>query len=181
MNHSKANHVHLLSLGAFARFVPVLGLAAAMLLLTQSGPTQAQESGELSSSEVVEEVRRLSESLGKYESHQSDVAELNDILNSYQATSEQVDSLESGVTTRGGGLRAPVVGNQIAGQISRTKALNQRMAAKRYEAEQEILDQAVESSKASYDESKEQFRLALRILQSHMDRQSQAVQKLTSN
>jgi hypothetical protein len=45
---------------------------------------------------------------------------------------------------------------------------------------EEIADQAVEEAKQAADQAKEQFKLAMRILQEHMERMTQVTQKITS-
>lgn len=55
-----------------------------------------------------------------------------------------------------------------------------KLEAKRYEREEAIYDDSIDSAKSSYEEAKEQFKLALRIMTEHMERQTQVVQKITS-
>lgn len=50
---------------------------------------------------------------------------------------------------------------------------------KRSEINEAMLDDAVESAQSSYDDSKEAFEQALKILQEHHERASQITQKLT--
>jgi hypothetical protein len=60
------------------------------------------------------------------------------------------------------------------------EADDQKLVAKRYERQEAVFDAAVDEAKSSYEEAKEQFKLALRVLQEHMERQTQVVQKITS-
>jgi len=54
------------------------------------------------------------------------------------------------------------------------------LAQKRQEAMEGIADAAIDEAKSNYDEAKEQFKLALRIMSEHMDRMTQVTQKITS-
>ena len=60
------------------------------------------------------------------------------------------------------------------------EADEKRLEVKRYERQEALFDDAVDSAKSTYEESKEQFKLALRIMTEHMERQTQVVQKITS-
>ena len=60
------------------------------------------------------------------------------------------------------------------------EADEQKLVAKRYERQEAIMDDAIDEAKGQYEEAKEQFKLAVRILQEHMERQTQVVQKITS-
>jgi len=55
-----------------------------------------------------------------------------------------------------------------------------RMRRKREEAMQQIADDEIESAKDHYEEAKEQFKKALQIIQEHVERSTQVVQKITS-
>jgi hypothetical protein len=55
-----------------------------------------------------------------------------------------------------------------------------RLAQKRHEMQEGIADSAIDEAKSSYDEAKEQFKLAMRILSEHMERMTQVTQKITS-
>lgn len=130
-------------------------------------------------STVAVEVRSLAAGLAAYPQHAEDVEELHSILEEFEQTSVKVAAVESGVQERGFGLSSSRINEQISVQSARTDQMYQRLQAKRWEANQQVADQSIEEAKAHYEESKEQFKSALRILREHMDRQSQAVQKIT--
>ena len=54
------------------------------------------------------------------------------------------------------------------------------LVTKRWSMEEDIMDAAIEEAKADYEKSKEQFKLAMRILTEHMERATQVIQKVTS-
>jgi len=60
------------------------------------------------------------------------------------------------------------------------EAKEKELQAKEQERMEEVQDQAIEDAKSGYEAAQEQFKLAMRILSEHMERQSQIVQKLTS-
>lgn len=55
-----------------------------------------------------------------------------------------------------------------------------KLRSQRLEMQEAIFDDAVDTFKGSYEEAKEQMKLALRIIQEHFELQSQVVQKITS-
>lgn len=55
-----------------------------------------------------------------------------------------------------------------------------KLKAKRWEREEAIMDDSIDEAKGNYEEAKEQFKLSLRILTEHMERQTQVIQKITS-
>ncbi|OGQ83433.1 MAG: hypothetical protein A2289_16450 [Deltaproteobacteria bacterium RIFOXYA12_FULL_58_15] len=59
------------------------------------------------------------------------------------------------------------------------KADDARLKGMRWDQEAEMMDQMVEEAQNNYDESKELFKLALRILGEHYELQSQATQSIT--
>ena len=61
----------------------------------------------------------------------------------------------------------------------RRDADDKELEAMRWEMNAEMMNQMVEESQSSYEESKELFKLALRILTEHYELQSQAVQTYT--
>jgi ElaB/YqjD/DUF883 family membrane-anchored ribosome-binding protein len=54
-----------------------------------------------------------------------------------------------------------------------------RLQAKMLELQESIFDENIDDAKANYEEAKEQFKLALRIMQEALERQSQVVNKIT--
>lgn len=94
----------------------------------------------------------------------------------------------AGSTTSVAGKTAQVAGGVVtaAGTYmsknsgAEREADEKKLEAKRYEREEAIFDDAIDSAKSSYEEAKEQFKLALRIMTEHMERQTQVVQKMTS-
>ena len=59
------------------------------------------------------------------------------------------------------------------------KADDKELEAIRWEMNAEMMEQMVEESQSSYEESKELFKLALRILTEHYELASQATQTYT--
>jgi hypothetical protein len=60
------------------------------------------------------------------------------------------------------------------------KADEARVRSKRQEQMEGIADDAIDEAKANYEEAKEQFKLAMRVLSEHMERMTQVTQKITS-
>ncbi len=54
------------------------------------------------------------------------------------------------------------------------------LLGKRWEMLESIADSDIDEAKNNYEEAKEQLKLALRILKEHSERQTQAIQKITS-
>lgn len=77
------------------------------------------------------------------------------------------------VVQKGGDMLSKTSGGQ-------RDADEKKLETKRYERQEAIFDDALDSAKSSYEEAKEQFKLALRIMTEHMERQTQVVQKMTS-
>jgi hypothetical protein len=74
-------------------------------------------------------------------------------------------------------LQARVGSNVIS--LAQLSAQMTRLKAKMLELQEAIFDENIENTKANYEEAKEQFKLALRILQETLERQSQVVNKIT--
>ena len=55
-----------------------------------------------------------------------------------------------------------------------------RLQQKAWEMMESIADSEIDEAKDNYEEAKEQFKLAMRILSEHMERQTQVIQKITS-
>lgn len=56
----------------------------------------------------------------------------------------------------------------------------EKIFIKRWEAMESIADAEIDEAKNNYEAAKEQFKLAMRILQEHMERMTQVTQKITS-
>ncbi len=63
---------------------------------------------------------------------------------------------------------------------SKYKSDEAKLQQKRWEEMEAIADAEIDEAKNNYEEAKEQFKLALRILNEHMERQTQVIQKITS-
>lgn len=126
------------------------------------------------------EIRGLSAALAEYPEHSQDVKELNSILSEFEQSAAELAALESGVQERGPALSAPQIGGRIAVQSSRASQLEQRMRTARYERVEAVLDDNIESAKSTYEDAREQYTRALGILRQHMERQSQAAQRLAN-
>lgn len=61
-----------------------------------------------------------------------------------------------------------------------SKRARSSIGMKSYKDTNSMMDDAIEEAKSNYEEAKEQFKLALRVLIEHMERQTQVVQKITS-
>jgi len=71
---------------------------------------------------------------------------------------------------------------RVGSSVRNTTQLSAQMAklqAKMAELQKAIYDGQIDSAKVQYEEAKEQFKLALRLLQEHQERQSQAANKLS--
>ena len=79
--------------------------------------------------------------------------------------------------TRIPSLQARVVSS--VRNLAQLSAQMARLQAKMHELQEAIFDESIDEAKANYNEAKEQFKLALRILQEHQERQSQVVKKIT--
>lgn len=147
------------------------------------GPAVAEEQStapeDAAAADMSVEIRGLVSALEAYPQHEEDIEELYGILADIEQIDTQIAALESGVQQRGTGLTASRINAQIAHQGARLSRLRQDMDALRRQKEQEYMDQSIESAKSNYDEAKEQFKLALRIMDEHRQRQQQVVQKIT--
>ncbi len=126
-------------------------------------------------------VAELNDIISRLEALQPDteeLAELRDIVSEFESTSIQVAAIESGVQLRGPALTAPQINERIVVQGSRTRSLQQRIRTRMLERQEAQEDESVESSKAAYDEAREQYRRAVQILQKHSERQSQVIRKI---
>jgi len=56
----------------------------------------------------------------------------------------------------------------------------ERIRQKQLEAEESSFDEMIDDARSNYEQATEQFKLALRIISEHMERQSSAVQRFTS-
>jgi hypothetical protein len=54
-----------------------------------------------------------------------------------------------------------------------------RLQTKMFALQKAILDENIDAAKAQYDEATEQFKIAVRIVQEHQQRQSQVMNKIT--
>jgi len=63
---------------------------------------------------------------------------------------------------------------------ARRKADDKRVEKMRHDFIEAVHDQAIEESRSNYEEAKELFKLALKVMTEHMERESQVVQKITS-
>jgi len=72
---------------------------------------------------------------------------------------------------------APQLGTKEAG-AAKTDA--ERIQQKAWEMMESIADSDIDEAKNNYEEAKEQFKLAMRIIAEHMERQTQVIQKMTS-
>jgi len=79
--------------------------------------------------------------------------------------------------TRIPSLQARVVSS--VRNLAQLSAQMARLQAKMHELQEAIFDESIDEAKANYNEAKEQFKLPLRILQGHQERQSQVVNKIT--
>jgi hypothetical protein len=70
------------------------------------------------------------------------------------------------------------VGSSVR-NLTQLSAQMVRLQAKMLELQKALYDEQIDEAKARYDEVKEKFKLALRILQEHQERQTQAVNKIT--
>ena len=62
-----------------------------------------------------------------------------------------------------------------------SKAYKADLARKRWEmTEEAILDNEIEEAKSSYETVREKFKLSIKILTEHLERQTQVIQKITS-
>lgn len=59
------------------------------------------------------------------------------------------------------------------------KANEARIRGMQHQKEQEMLQMGIDDAQASYDDAREQFRMALKIMSEHVERQSQVVQTVT--
>ena len=55
-----------------------------------------------------------------------------------------------------------------------------KLESKRWETMEGIADAEIDEAKNNYEEAKEQFKLAMRVLSEHMERMTQVTQKITS-
>ena len=166
---------HEKSTGAAMR--PELGLFLSAIFAVATAD-ELKGSDATDASTVAVEVRTLAAGLAAYPQHADDVEELRSIVEEFEKTSVKVAALESGVQERSFGLSAPQISEQIATQTMRTNRLQQELQRKRLEAMEQLADESIEDAKSNYEESREQFKLAVRILQQQMERQSQVVQKI---
>ena len=97
----------------------------------------------------------------------------------------------SGIEDRG--LQAGVQGMaQSAGQVvtqfgntqsklsgPQAEADEKELEQMRWSMQEEMMDQAIDEAKSSYEESRELFKLAMKIMTEHVERQSQVVQTVT--
>jgi hypothetical protein len=60
------------------------------------------------------------------------------------------------------------------------EADDKRVQVKRLEREEAIIDQSIDSAKSNYEESRELFKTALKIISEHAERNTQVSQKITS-
>jgi hypothetical protein len=60
------------------------------------------------------------------------------------------------------------------------EADEKKLEVKRLEREEAMIDQAVDTAKSNYEESRELFKNALKAISEHVERQTQVVQKITS-
>lgn len=60
------------------------------------------------------------------------------------------------------------------------QADEKRLEAKRHEMVEAMFDDAIDEAKGNYEDAKEQFKSALRIMTEHFERQTQVIQKVTS-
>jgi hypothetical protein len=67
--------------------------------------------------------------------------------------------------------------SKLSGPQARADA--EELKEKHWAMQEEIMDQAVDEAKSSYEESRELFKLALKIMSEHVERQSQVVQTVT--
>lgn len=72
-------------------------------------------------------------------------------------------------------------GNALVKNIGAGREANEaQLKTKRHEMMEAIDDQAIESAKGNYEDAKEQFKLAMRVLQETSERMTQVIQKITS-
>jgi len=74
-------------------------------------------------------------------------------------------------------LQARVGSNVIS--LAQLSAQMTRLQKKMFELQEAIIDENIDNAKANYEEAKEQFKSALRIIQELQERQTQVVKKLT--
>ena len=142
--------------------------------------------------ESVAKARELAQALSEYPDHAGDVAEFEKLATEIEATESQLNPGEDQVIERGAlnyrlirarPARVRSLGTRIAapstGKTPKQRTDSAKLEAKRYEREEAILDDAIDSSKAQYEDAREQFKKALRIIQQHAERQSQITQKMT--
>ena len=74
-------------------------------------------------------------------------------------------------------LQARVGSNVIS--LAQLSAQMTRLQKKMFELQEAIIDENIDNAKANYEEAKEQFKSALRIIQELQERQTQVIKKLT--
>ena len=154
-----------------------------LLVFAWIGTANAQDDtsgGVTGTAAAITEVRELAAALEAYPQHGGDVAGLRSILSEFEQTAAKVDALESGIEERGTTLSASLIRKQFTRQSARANRLQQQMRLRQSISQESIFDDSIDSAKANYEGAKEQFKLALKILQEHMDRQQQVVQKLSN-
>ncbi|MEE8408844.1 MAG: hypothetical protein V3T05_04505, partial [Myxococcota bacterium] len=88
----------------------------------------------------------------------------------------------AGLQAMGGSLGGAVTsfGNmQSKAYGAQAEADDKQIEAMRWQQQQEIMDMAIEDAKSNYEEARELFKLALKIMSEHVERQSQVVQTIT--
>lgn len=85
---------------------------------------------------------------------------------------QAMGSSVGGAVTAFGNMQSKLSGGQA-------EADEKQIEAMKWQQQQEIMDMAVEEAKSSYEEAKELFKLALKIMSEHVERQSQVVQTIT--
>ena len=84
-------------------------------------------------------------------------------------------------SAQGWGSATTALGNAISKNSGAQRdADDAKLRVKRAEMQEAIFDDAIDTFKGAYEEAKEQYKLALRIIQEHFELKSQVIQKVTS-
>ena len=80
------------------------------------------------------------------------------------------------------GQAVSATGNYISkAHGGQREADEQRLKSMRWEREEAMIDQMIEEARSAYEDAKEEFKLAMKIIAEHEERNSQVVQKVTSS
>jgi hypothetical protein len=86
-------------------------------------------------------------------------------------SAQVADAIGRGVSTA-----LPPLGTALNRSVGpEAKANEAQIQAKHFEAEAQQFDELIEDAKNKYDETKELFKLALKVMQEHVERETQAI------